>query len=315
MWCTQTQLHFWMNGPTVAGMQMLPVNGCCLVSLALSQSYWCLCVRAHDLPNINCFLAENLRENHEMLDHLHSKGSQEFWDQWFWSLIFEDFSRVHPLSHRSQTQLLLKNIAVVARVLWVSHIPPSSMGMGQAERCTILLSISTYWCIPFLFWIFGKQDEAIHSAACKNRVSFVGTVTSGQPVVYASDYLTFILLSHGSSERTLHSCWIHPTFVRYTRLLPLNLDTFCWFIPPRAQTATCPALLEASCPAVAPRPIAIAALWHRHLRDRCHWAWNCEGPMGHTCDIFFESSDASLTQIHTCMYIHIYIKKIYRIYI
>lgn len=43
----------------------------------------CVRARAHDLPNINCFLAENLRENHEMLDHLHSKGSQEFWDQWF----------------------------------------------------------------------------------------------------------------------------------------------------------------------------------------------------------------------------------------
>ena len=116
-----------------------------------------VCARAHDLPNINCFLAENLRENHEMLDHLHSKGSQEFWDQWFWSLIFEDFSRVHPLSHRSQTQLLLKNIAIVARVLWVSHIPPSSMGMGQAERCTILLSISTYWCIPFLSGYLGNR--------------------------------------------------------------------------------------------------------------------------------------------------------------
>ena len=32
---------------------------------------------------------------------------------------------------------------------WVSHIPPSSMGMGQAERCTILLYISTSWCTVF----------------------------------------------------------------------------------------------------------------------------------------------------------------------
>lgn len=146
----------------------------------------------------------------------------------------------------------------------------------------------------------------------------MGTVTSGQPVFYASDYLTFILLSHGSSERTLHSCWIHPTFVRYTRLLPLNLDTFCWFIPPRAQTATCPALLEAPCPAVAPRPIAIAALWHRHLRDRCHWAWNCEGPMGHTCDICFNHLMQVLRKYtHVCIniYIHMYINNIYRIYI
>ena len=132
----------------------------------------------------------------------------KFWDQWFWSLIFEDLSRVHPFPTGHKRKLLLKNIAIAARVVSIPY--PFQHGHGSSWTLynpSLHLNILMY-SIPFLFWIFGKQDETIHSAACKNRLSFVGTVTSGQPVVYARDYLTFILLSHGSNERTLHSCWV-----------------------------------------------------------------------------------------------------------
>lgn len=129
------------------------------------------CVCAHDLPNINCFLAKNSRENHEMLDHPHSKGSQEFWDQWFWSLIFEDFSRVHPLSHRSQTQLLLKNIAIVARVLVSIPYPPFQHGHGSSWTLynpSFHLKILMY-SLPFLdIWETGWSDP--FSRVQKSRV-------------------------------------------------------------------------------------------------------------------------------------------------